>query len=42
MPLDICARAYIKAARACPLKKLRLCLRDEPVIAAVLKELKAG
>jgi O-acetyl-ADP-ribose deacetylase len=40
VPLDICARAYIKAARASPLSKVRLCLRDQPVIDAVLKELK--
>jgi O-acetyl-ADP-ribose deacetylase len=39
VPLDICARAYIKAARASPLSKVRLCLRDQPVIDAVLKEL---
>jgi hypothetical protein len=41
VPLDICARAYLKAARAAPLRKLRLCLRDQPIIDAVLKELKA-
>jgi O-acetyl-ADP-ribose deacetylase (regulator of RNase III) len=40
VPLDICARAYIKAARASPLSKVRLCLRDQPLIDAVLKELK--
>jgi O-acetyl-ADP-ribose deacetylase (regulator of RNase III) len=40
VPLDICARAYIKAARASHLSKVRLCLRDQPVIDAVLKELK--
>jgi O-acetyl-ADP-ribose deacetylase (regulator of RNase III) len=39
VPLDICARAYLKAARASPLSKVRLCLRDQPVIDAVLKEL---
>jgi O-acetyl-ADP-ribose deacetylase len=39
VPLDVCARAYLKAARACPLSKVRLCLRDQPVIDAVLKEL---
>jgi len=39
VPLDVCARAYIKAARASPLSKVRLCLRDQPVIDAVLKEL---
>ena len=39
VPLDVCARAYVKAARASPLSKVRLCLRDQPVIEAVLKEL---
>jgi O-acetyl-ADP-ribose deacetylase len=39
VPLDICARAYLKAARAAPLRKVRLCLRDQPIIDAVLKEL---
>ncbi len=39
VPLDVCARAYLKAARACGLSKVRLCLRDQPVIDAVLKEL---
>lgn len=41
VPLDVCARAYLKAARASPLSKVRLCLRDQPVIDAVLKELGA-
>lgn len=40
VPLDICARAYIAAARSARLSKVRLCLRDQPVIDAVLKELK--
>ncbi len=40
VPLEICARAYAKAARAAPLRKVRLCLRDQPVIDAVLKELR--
>jgi len=40
VPLDICARAYLKAARSSGLRKVRLCLRDQPVIDAVLKELK--
>jgi len=40
VPLDICARAYLAAARAAKLRKVRLCLRDQPVIDAVLKELK--
>jgi O-acetyl-ADP-ribose deacetylase (regulator of RNase III) len=39
VPLDVCARAYIKAARVSPLSNVRLCLRDQPVIDAVLKEL---
>ena len=39
VPLDVCARAYLKAMRASPLRKVRLCLRDQPVIDAVLKEL---
>jgi putative ATPase len=41
VPLDICARAYLRAARASPLRNVRLCLRDQPVIDAVLTELKA-
>jgi len=40
VPLDVCARAYLRAARASPLGKVRLCLRDQPVIDAVLKEFK--
>ncbi len=40
VPLEVCARAYIKAARASPLSNVRLCLRDQPVIDAVLKELR--
>ena len=40
VPLDICARAYLKAARHAKLEKVRLCLRDAPVIEAVLAELK--
>jgi len=39
VPLDICARAYLTAARAAPLSQVRLCLRDQPVIDAVLKEM---
>jgi putative ATPase len=39
VPLDVCARAYLKAMRASPLSKVRLCLRDQPVIDAVMKEL---
>ena len=38
VPLEVCARAYLKAARTSPLARLRLCLRDQPVIDAVLKE----
>ena len=44
VPLDICARAYLAAAllslQTARLRKLRLCLRDQPVIDAVLRELK--
>ena len=39
VPLDICARAYVKAGRASPLRQTRLCLRDQPIIDAVMKEL---
>ena len=39
VPLDVCARAYLRAARRSPLSQVRLCLRDQPVIDAVLKEL---
>ena len=39
VPAQVCARAYIKAARAAGLRKVRLCLRDQPVIDAVLGEL---
>ena len=39
VPLDICARAYLAAARSAKLRKVRLCLRDQPIIEAVLKEL---
>ena len=38
VPLEVCARAYLKAMRASPLSKVRLCLRDQPIIDAVLKE----
>jgi len=41
VPLDICARAYLVSVRTAQLCKLRLCLRDQPVIDAVLKELKS-
>ena len=40
VPLDICARAYLMAAKTSGLRNVRLCLRDQPVIDAVLKELK--
>jgi len=47
VPPDICARAYVGAVRtwfagepATPLCNVRLCLRDQPVIDTVLKELK--
>jgi O-acetyl-ADP-ribose deacetylase (regulator of RNase III) len=40
VPLDICARAYVAAARSARLRKVRLCLRDQPVIDAVLREMK--
>jgi O-acetyl-ADP-ribose deacetylase (regulator of RNase III) len=39
VPLDVCARAYVRAGRASPLRKVRLCLRDQPVIDAVLREI---
>jgi O-acetyl-ADP-ribose deacetylase (regulator of RNase III) len=39
VPLDVCARAYARAARSSPLANVRLCLRDQPVIDAVLREL---
>ena len=39
VPLDICARAYLKAARDAKVANVRLCLRDAPVIEAVLAEL---
>jgi O-acetyl-ADP-ribose deacetylase (regulator of RNase III) len=39
VPLDVCARAYLAAARRSPLRNVRLCLRDQPVIDAVLKEM---
>jgi O-acetyl-ADP-ribose deacetylase len=40
VPPTVCARAYVAAARAARLANVRLCLRDQPVIDAVLKELK--
>jgi O-acetyl-ADP-ribose deacetylase (regulator of RNase III) len=41
VPLDICARAYRVSAKNAGLRKVRLCLRDQPIIDAVLKELKS-
>jgi len=38
VPPDVCARAYLAAARGAALSKVRLCLRDQPVIDAVLEE----
>jgi O-acetyl-ADP-ribose deacetylase (regulator of RNase III) len=38
VPVEVCARAYLKAMRASPLSKVRLCLRDQPIIDAILKE----
>ena len=47
VPLEVCARAYLKAVRhwlarapAPALKTLRLCLRDQPIIDAVLARAK--
>ena len=40
VPHDICARAYLKAVRSAGLRNVRLCLRDQPIIDVVLKELK--
>ena len=40
VPLEVCARAYLKAARGSKVSKVRLCLRDQPVIDAVLRELR--
>lgn len=40
VPPDVCARAYAAAARRSPLRKVTLCLRDQPVIDAVLAELR--
>src|SRR6185503_2795810 len=41
VPLDVCARAYRVAAKDAGLRKVRLCLRDQPIIDAVLKELRS-
>lgn len=47
VPLETCARSYLAAVRgwfdaepATSLRNVRLCLRDQPVIDAVLEELK--
>ena len=40
VPLDICVRAYVKAVRTSGLRNVRLCLRDQPVIDAVLREMR--
>lgn len=39
VPADVCSRAYVAAARVAPIRNVRLCLRDAPVIEAVLREL---
>ena len=39
VPLEICARAYVKSVRDAKLEVVRLCLRDAPVIDAVRAEL---
>jgi O-acetyl-ADP-ribose deacetylase (regulator of RNase III) len=40
VPPEVCARAYLAAAESAALSKVRLCLRDQPLIDAVLEELK--
>jgi O-acetyl-ADP-ribose deacetylase (regulator of RNase III) len=40
VPPGVCARAYAAAVRRAGLRKVILCLRDQPVIDAVLEELK--
>ena len=40
VPPDVCARAYLRAARRSPLRQVRLCLRDQPIIDAVLGEMR--
>jgi O-acetyl-ADP-ribose deacetylase (regulator of RNase III) len=40
VPPGVCARAYAAAARRSRLSKVVLCLRDQPIIDAVLKELR--
>jgi O-acetyl-ADP-ribose deacetylase (regulator of RNase III) len=41
VPLDVCARAYLRAVRSGPGCNVRLCLRDQPVIDAVLREMRS-
>ena len=38
VPLEICSRAYLRSVREAKLENVRLCLRDAPVIEAVLAE----
>jgi O-acetyl-ADP-ribose deacetylase (regulator of RNase III) len=38
VPPHICARAYLAAVRGAAVSKVRLCLRDQAVIDAVLEE----
>jgi O-acetyl-ADP-ribose deacetylase (regulator of RNase III) len=40
VPPEVCARAYLAAVESAALSKVRLCLRDQPLIDAVLMELK--
>lgn len=40
VPAAVCARAYAAAVKRSGLSKVLLCLRDQPVIDAVLEELK--
>jgi O-acetyl-ADP-ribose deacetylase len=39
VPAGVCARAYVRSARAAGLRNVRLCLRDQATIDAVLKEM---
>ena len=39
VPLETCASAYLKAARASPLAEVRLCLLDQPQVDALLSAL---
>ncbi len=40
VPSGVCARAYLRAVRGASLAQLTLCLRDQPVIDAVLREMR--